>query len=125
MGEGEVQGLRGGSLGGQKGEVVAIRGPSGSGKSTLMNILGCLDQPTAGSYQLDGVEVSGLSDDMLAAGGKRKIGFVFQSFNLRPRMSALEQVELPLLYAGGNHRRERALGALELVGLADRLRLNP
>jgi putative ABC transport system ATP-binding protein len=125
MGEIEVQALRGVDLEIADGELVSIMGPSGSGKSTLMNVLGCLDVPTAGSYQLDGIEVSSLNDDQLAEIRNKKIGFVFQSFNLLPRRSALEQVELPLLYAGGNHRKERAMEALELVGLGNRAHHKP
>jgi putative ABC transport system ATP-binding protein len=104
---------------------MAIMGPSGSGKSTLMNILGCLDVPTTGSYLLDGEEVARLTDDQLAAVRSRKIGFVFQQFNLLPRAPALEQVELPMVYAGIGDRRRRALQALEAVGLADRAHHKP
>ncbi len=125
MGDIQVAALAGVSMEIQRGEFTAIMGPSGSGKSTLMNILGCLDQPTSGSYLLDGIETSELSDDQLAWVRSRKIGFVFQGFNLLPRTSALEQVELPLIYSGANNRRQRALEALEAVGLADRIHHGP
>jgi putative ABC transport system ATP-binding protein len=125
MGDIEVAALAGVSLEIKRGEMVAIMGPSGSGKSTLMNILGCLDQPTSGSYLLDGIETSELSDDDLAWVRSRNIGFVFQGFNLLPRTNALEQVELPLIYSGADDRRERALEALEAVGLADRIHHAP
>ena len=127
MGENEVHALRGVSLAVQRGEITALMGPSGSGKSTLMNILGCLDQPTWGTYVLAGKDVSRMSDDELAEARNRMVGFVFQSFNLLPRTSALDNVLLPLVYAGRprKERRDRAMEVLEAVGLADRTHHTP
>jgi putative ABC transport system ATP-binding protein len=128
LGEMDVQALRGVDLDIAAGEFVAIGGPSGSGKSTLMNVLGCLDVPTAGSYHLDGEAVQSLSPDRLALVRNLKLGFVFQSFNLLKRTSALENVELPLLYRRGvtsREARDRAMAALKAVGLADRWRHYP
>ena len=126
MGEMEVHALRGASLEIQRGEVVAIMGPSGSGKSTLMNTLGCLDQPSSGEYILDGELVANLTDDQLADIRNRKVGFIFQSFNLLPRSTAMSNVELPLRYAGlTSGKKDRARKALEAVGLGDRLYHKP
>src|SRR5438128_7936306 len=120
MGDMEVKALQGVSFQIRDGEMIAIMGPSGSGKSTLMNTLGCLDKPTSGSYKLDGIETSTLNDDQLADIRNRKIGFIFQTFNLLARTPAVEQVELPLIYAAGKDRRHRALEALDAVGLKER-----
>jgi putative ABC transport system ATP-binding protein len=125
LGTVEVHALRGVSLFVDRGELLSIMGPSGSGKSTLMNILGCLDTPTSGTYELEDVEVSRMSENERAEIRNRRIGFVFQSFNLLPRLSAIEQVELPLIYAGAHNRRQRAMEALDLVGLADRAHHKP
>ncbi|HEX4214609.1 MAG TPA: ABC transporter ATP-binding protein [Candidatus Dormibacteraeota bacterium] len=121
----EVQAVKDVSLSVEEGELVAVTGASGSGKSTLMHILGCLDVPTSGTYTFAGEDVSEFSEARLAQVRNRRIGFVFQQFHLLPRLSAWRNVELPLLYAGGRGRRERALGALEQVGLANRVEHRP
>lgn len=126
LGDVEVRALNDISIDINYGEFAAIMGPSGSGKSTLMNILGCLDRPTSGKYFLDGIEVSEISDNKLAEIRNRKIGFVFQSFNLLPRISALDNVMLPLLYSKNKaHARERSMDALDQVGLANRAKHKP
>jgi putative ABC transport system ATP-binding protein len=125
MGEIEVPVLRGLSFHVDRGEMVAIMGPSGCGKSTLMNIIGCLDTPTSGSYFLDGAEVSKLTDSQLAELRNKRIGFVFQTFNLIPRTPAVTNVELPLLYGNATNRTKRAMEALEKVGLVERAQHKP
>ncbi|UCG24270.1 MAG: ABC transporter ATP-binding protein [Chloroflexota bacterium] len=125
LGEYDVHALNGVSTVIYEGEFVAIMGPSGSGKSTMMNVLGALDTPTSGTYVLAGSDASQMSDDELADIRNSKIGFVFQNFNLLPRTSAIQQVELPLVYAGKSQRRARAAAALELVGLGDRMDHRP
>lgn len=125
MGKLEVKALRGVTFKVKNGEMVSIMGPSGSGKSTIMNLLGCLDRPTSGSYKLEGIEVSRMSDDRLAEVRNKKIGFVFQSFNLLSRTTALANVELPLIYKGGMKNRNKAKEALEKVGLLGRANHKP
>jgi putative ABC transport system ATP-binding protein len=127
MGAETIHALREVSLGIQRGEYVAIMGPSGSGKSTLMNLIGCLDTPTGGEYELNGVQVSQMDDNHLAEIRNKEIGFIFQTFNLLPRSDALRNVELPLIYSGmaAQERREVALEALRRVGLADRIHHRP
>jgi putative ABC transport system ATP-binding protein len=124
-GQTEVPALRGISCRIETGEMVSIVGPSGSGKSTLMNIIGCLDKPTSGKYRLEGIEVDKLNDNQLAEIRNKKIGFVFQSFNLLSRTTALANVELPLIYSGVSNRREKALQVLDSVGLAHRVTHRP
>jgi putative ABC transport system ATP-binding protein len=126
MGEVEVRALDGVDLQIERGSIVSIMGPSGSGKSTLMNLLGCLDRPTEGDYFLDGVQVSKMNDDQLAEARNHLVGFVFQSFNLLPRQTALSNVELPLRYGGiTKNRKEKAIEALTSVGLGDRITHRP
>jgi putative ABC transport system ATP-binding protein len=125
LGDVEVAALNGVTCHIKTGEIVSIMGPSGSGKSTLMNLIGCLDRPTSGSYELDGIDVSSLNDNELAEIRNKKIGFVFQSFNLLPQATAVANVELPLIYSGVGNKRQRAFEALELVGMANRATHRP
>jgi len=125
IGEVKVAALNDISFSCEKGEFISIMGHSGSGKSTMMNVLGCLDRPTSGSYLIDGQDVSKLNDDQLATMRNNKLGFVFQSYNLLPKLSAAANVELPLIYAGTNHRHQRAMEVLEAVGIAQRAHHRP
>ncbi len=125
MGDIDVFALNGVSFQIQEGEMVAITGPSGSGKSTLMNIIGCLDTPSSGEYWLDGTDVAKMTDDQQAGVRNKKIGFVFQQFNLLPRTPTIDQVELPMVYAGAPDRKQRALAALQAVGLGERVHHRP
>ncbi len=125
IGDTQVNALDHISLDIEAGEMVSIMGPSGSGKSTMMNLLGCLDRPNEGKYELDGIDVSRMSDDELASVRNKKIGFVFQSYNLLPRLNALMNVELPLIYNGAGNRRKRALEAMEAVGIGKRAHHKP
>jgi len=125
LGDVEVAALNGVTCRIETGEIVSIMGPSGSGKSTLMNLIGCLDRPTSGKYALDGIDVSSLNDNQLAEIRNKKIGFVFQSFNLLPQATAVANVELPLVYSGVGNKRQRAFEALELVGMAQRATHRP
>jgi putative ABC transport system ATP-binding protein len=125
LGKIEVNALNGVNIEIKNGEMAAIMGPSGSGKSTLMNVIGCLDQQSSGTYELDGVDIGKLNDNQLAEIRNKKIGFVFQTYNLLARTSALANVELPLIYNGGRNRRQLALAALDRVGLSDRINHKP
>jgi putative ABC transport system ATP-binding protein len=125
LGEVQVAALNDISFSCQKGEIVSIMGPSGSGKSTMMNILGCLDTPTSGKYRLEGEDISSLNDNDLAVIRNKKLGFVFQSYNLLPKLTAVANAELPLIYNGAHHRRQRALEALESVGISNRAHHHP
>jgi putative ABC transport system ATP-binding protein len=125
LGDVEVAALNGVTCHIKTGEIVSIMGPSGSGKSTLMNLIGCLDRPTSGTYELDGIDVSSLNDNQLAEIRNKKIGFVFQSFNLLPQATAVANVELPLVYSGVGNKRQRAFEALELVDMAQRATHRP
>jgi putative ABC transport system ATP-binding protein len=125
IGETQVAALDHVNLDIEAGEIVSIMGPSGSGKSTMMNLLGCLDRPTSGTYELDGIDVSRMNDDQLAKVRNKKIGFVFQSYNLLPRIDALMNAELPLIYSATKHRRERALEAMHSVGIDQRAHHRP